>query len=192
MFSVNPRHPPGVRICFEGAGIIGALTRSTSKSNRPVGLMDKASASGAGDSRLESWAGHFGGTCLARPEVAVSFSKFIFEARRSTGQARSGECGARRGGCPRIGQIASCSAASGALFARPLRIVACCGRTAMEFSCHSWRSSCPGRRLRLATEQINMGILCKGGCLARARREESEVPPPWPKTGPRRDRTQRS
>ena len=26
---------------------------------RPVGLMDKASASGAGDSRLESWAGHF-------------------------------------------------------------------------------------------------------------------------------------
>ena len=26
---------------------------------RPVGLMDKASASGAGDSRFESWAGHF-------------------------------------------------------------------------------------------------------------------------------------
>lgn len=26
--------------------------------NWPVGLMDKASASGAGDSRLESWAGH--------------------------------------------------------------------------------------------------------------------------------------
>ena len=26
---------------------------------RPVGLMDKVSASGAGDSRLESWAGHF-------------------------------------------------------------------------------------------------------------------------------------
>ena len=25
----------------------------------PVGLMDKASASGAGDSRLESWVGHF-------------------------------------------------------------------------------------------------------------------------------------
>ena len=25
----------------------------------PVGLMDKASASGAGDSRFESWAGHF-------------------------------------------------------------------------------------------------------------------------------------
>ena len=58
---MNQRHPPGVRICFEGAGIIGALTRSTSKSNRPVGLMDKASASGAGDSRLESWAGHFVG-----------------------------------------------------------------------------------------------------------------------------------
>ena len=28
-------------------------------SHRPVGLMDKASASGAGDSRFESWAGHF-------------------------------------------------------------------------------------------------------------------------------------
>ena len=27
--------------------------------NWPVGLMDKASASGAGDSRFESWAGHF-------------------------------------------------------------------------------------------------------------------------------------
>ena len=26
----------------------------------PVGLMDKASASGAGDSRFESWAGHYG------------------------------------------------------------------------------------------------------------------------------------
>ena len=26
--------------------------------SRPVGLMDKASASGAGDSRFESWAGH--------------------------------------------------------------------------------------------------------------------------------------
>ena len=25
----------------------------------PVGLMDKASASGAGDSRFESWAGHY-------------------------------------------------------------------------------------------------------------------------------------
>ena len=54
--------------------------------------------------------------------------------RRSTGQARSGECGARRGGgCPRIGQIASRSAAGGALFARPLGLVArgFCGRTAM-------------------------------------------------------------
>ena len=27
-------------------------------SSGPVGLMDKASASGAGDSRFESWAGH--------------------------------------------------------------------------------------------------------------------------------------
>ena len=30
---------------------------STSSLRRPVGLMDKASASGAGDSRFESWAG---------------------------------------------------------------------------------------------------------------------------------------
>ena len=28
------------------------------ETNWPVGLMDKASASGAGDSRFESWAGH--------------------------------------------------------------------------------------------------------------------------------------
>ena len=30
-----------------------------SSTHRPVGPMDKASASGAGDSRFESWAGHF-------------------------------------------------------------------------------------------------------------------------------------
>ena len=30
----------------------------------PVGLMDKASASGAGDSRFESWAGHLSFACL--------------------------------------------------------------------------------------------------------------------------------
>ena len=41
---------------------------------RPVGLMDKASASGAGDSRFESWAGQIkpciGGadTCLLRKD----------------------------------------------------------------------------------------------------------------------------
>ena len=28
------------------------------QNSRPVGLMDKASAPGAGDSRFESWAGH--------------------------------------------------------------------------------------------------------------------------------------
>ena len=28
----------------------------------PVGLMDKASASGAGDSRFESWVGHYAKT----------------------------------------------------------------------------------------------------------------------------------
>ena len=39
---------------------------------RPVGLMDKASASGAGDSRFESWAGHT--FCLpAPPEFTRSF-----------------------------------------------------------------------------------------------------------------------
>ena len=36
---------------------------------RPVGLMDKASASGAGDSRFESWAGHFCIMCARAPQV---------------------------------------------------------------------------------------------------------------------------
>ncbi len=36
-----------------------AITSSGSVITWPVGLMDKASASGAGDSRFESWAGHF-------------------------------------------------------------------------------------------------------------------------------------
>ena len=32
----------------------------------PVGLMDKASASGAGDSRFESWAGHMGKAAMLK------------------------------------------------------------------------------------------------------------------------------
>ena len=37
----------------------GSMQEDPPKSNNgPVGLMDKASASGAGDSRFESWAGH--------------------------------------------------------------------------------------------------------------------------------------
>ena len=46
----------------------------------PVGLMDKASASGAGDSRFESWAGHydctsscFGPTLLWRPQSTLPY-----------------------------------------------------------------------------------------------------------------------
>ena len=39
--------------------IINRMQKVLPKSNNgPVGLMDKASASGAGDSRFESWAGH--------------------------------------------------------------------------------------------------------------------------------------
>ena len=37
---------------------ISNLGSNAASSARPVGLMDKASASGAGDSRFESWAGH--------------------------------------------------------------------------------------------------------------------------------------
>ena len=37
----------------------GNPSENDAHSARPVGLMDKASASGAGDSRFESWAGHF-------------------------------------------------------------------------------------------------------------------------------------
>ena len=37
---------------------LGPCGRLCSRVKGPVGLMDKASASGAGDSRFESWAGH--------------------------------------------------------------------------------------------------------------------------------------
>ena len=36
----------------------GSVIFELASIRRPVGLMDKASASGAGDSRFESWAGH--------------------------------------------------------------------------------------------------------------------------------------
>ena len=38
--------------------VSAVLSHYLHRANRPVGLMDKASASGAGDSRFESWAGH--------------------------------------------------------------------------------------------------------------------------------------
>ena len=37
----------------------------------PVGLMDKASASGAGDSRFESWAGQFDMPAAAAAQLPV-------------------------------------------------------------------------------------------------------------------------
>ena len=50
---------------YEGSGPAGAPTLMSGDlpfrlfiGKGPVGLMDKASASGAGDSRFESWAGH--------------------------------------------------------------------------------------------------------------------------------------
>ena len=42
----------------EGNSVVGMGAASSVVAQRPVGLMDKASASGAGDSRFESWAGH--------------------------------------------------------------------------------------------------------------------------------------
>ena len=46
------------------------VVRHAAITSWPVGLMDKASASGAGDSRLECWAGH-GRCCHARQHAAV-------------------------------------------------------------------------------------------------------------------------
>ena len=50
---------------YEGSGPAGAPTLMSGDlpfrlfiGRGPVGLMDKASASGAGDSRLETWVGH--------------------------------------------------------------------------------------------------------------------------------------
>ena len=44
---------------------------------RPVGLMDKASASGAGDSRFESWAGQMGITEQCHNKVAAMLEPII-------------------------------------------------------------------------------------------------------------------
>ena len=54
---VRPGRPPGGR---SAALVVERESRQgvAGGGHRPVGLMDKASASGAGDSRFESWAGH--------------------------------------------------------------------------------------------------------------------------------------
>ena len=59
---------------------------------RPVGLMDKASASGAGDSRFESWAGHFPNSPvhMVRPHLPSGARLF---ARRNTPRPRAHERG---------------------------------------------------------------------------------------------------
>ena len=56
--------------------------------NWPVGLMDKASASGAGDSRFESWAGHlipnfavFHNNLVYKPTFSDLHLVFVFLAR---------------------------------------------------------------------------------------------------------------
>ena len=54
--------------------------------NWPVGLMDKASASGAGDSRFESWAGHVRDRFLLKrmksPPAGLEPAIFGLEVRR--------------------------------------------------------------------------------------------------------------
>ena len=72
-----------------------------------------------------------GGAAWEDQRVLSAFA--LSSSRRGARRALSSQCGARRDGCPRIGQIASCSAARGANFARPLLLVAraCCGRTSM-------------------------------------------------------------
>ena len=56
-----------------------------SSNRRPVGLMDKASASGAGDSRLESWAGH---VMLSGPRRICQVCTGASAARVEEGVAR--------------------------------------------------------------------------------------------------------
>ena len=52
------------------------------KHSRPVGLMDKASASGAGESRFESWAGQFAGIrqvriCNPVPRLGLTLAQIL-------------------------------------------------------------------------------------------------------------------
>ena len=44
-------------VMFGGHALLGGVSQYQQRTTWPVGLMDKASASGAGDSRFESWAG---------------------------------------------------------------------------------------------------------------------------------------
>ena len=70
--------------------------------NWPVGLMDKASAPGAGDSRFESWAGHYD----ALPEEGLAWTiANWFACRRTSDGARPGPRG-------RVSFSGSCAATS--------------------------------------------------------------------------------
>ena len=73
------RHPSCCRHC--ATRVDYCLSRGTGP-KWPVGLMDKASASGAGDSRFESWAGHsfWWSSCVCKsdPRNRASYRAFSF------------------------------------------------------------------------------------------------------------------
>ena len=64
--------------------------------NWPVGLMDKASAPGAGDSRLESWAGHY--DALPEERLAWTIANWLACRRTHPVQTPWGSEGAARPG----------------------------------------------------------------------------------------------
>ena len=61
--------------------------------NWPVGLMDKASAPGAGDSRFESWAGHY--DALFEEKISQDDRELVNIPRRTPLQRPRGGAKAR-------------------------------------------------------------------------------------------------
>lgn len=58
----------------------------------PVGLMDKASASGAGDSRFESWAGHALSKANADVKATAATCSFDYQIVAGTNSLRFNAC----------------------------------------------------------------------------------------------------
>ena len=62
------------------------LDENDAPSARPVGLMDKASASGAGDSRFESWAGHLLAKTMCGQHLHDGFERAFLSSSASLAQ----------------------------------------------------------------------------------------------------------
>ena len=87
-FEPAPAHFAASLRCITLASVALSQLKLLRTLNWPVGLMDKASASGAGDSRFESWAGHFHHVPYATHE-----NQFLLTSEANRQRGDSNPCG---------------------------------------------------------------------------------------------------